>query len=115
MIDEAPDSGSPVKLEPTGATADMRDPVSGRFVAGHPNIGGRPRGVDFKALIRDRKGQGPLEDVLVAIFDALAVTAATGDVQAAKLLLDRLTSDDDIGHGGVFVRLTTGIPDEGAA
>lgn len=115
MNDKAPDPGSPDILEPSGIDDGMRDPASGRFVSGHRGIGGRPKGVDFKALIRERKGQGPLEDVLVAIFDALAETAATGDVAAAKLLLDRLTTDDDVVQGGVFVRLTTGIPDEGAA
>ena len=99
-------SDEPSKIETTG----VRD-SAGRFVPGHPNISpGRPRAVDFRALIRERKGQGTLEDVLVAIFDSLAASASTGDVAAAKLLLDRLTDDDGGNQNGVVVNLTTGIP-----
>ena len=93
----------------------MRDPATGRFVPGHPGIGGRPRAVDFRALIRERKGQGPLEDVLVAIFDSLASSAKDGDVAAAKLLLAKLCDDDVATNNGITVRLTTGIPDKESA
>ena len=72
------------------------DPVriNGKFAPGHSgNPAGRPRGWDFRRLVAEARG----EDVpkgLVRVFAALLERAEMGDVQAAKLLLDRLCDSD---------------------
>ena len=71
---------------------------AGRFVPGH-HLGGRPRGVDLRALVDERAASEPTigstDDLLWGVVVVLARRAATGDVQAARLLLDRLAAPPD--------------------
>lgn len=67
----------------------VRNPVTGQFLPGHPGGPGRPRGLDFRALVAAHRGD-TLPAAMVDLFDALMLRARNGDVQAAKLLLDRL-------------------------
>ncbi len=70
----------------------------GRFRPGH-RLGGRPRGVDLRALVDERAASDPTigstDDLLWGVVVVLARRAATGDVQAARLLLDRLAAPPD--------------------
>lgn len=84
----------PDKTAENGAH-EKRDPQTGRFLVGHPGGPGRPKGVDFRSLIAQHRGT-KLETALVEIFDALVKGAKKGDVQAAKLLFDRLCEKDPL-------------------
>jgi hypothetical protein len=75
----------PQIVERSGGERD----VTGRFLPGHKKLGGRQRGIDVKALIRERKGR-ECEDWIVDTVVAIKDRAVTGDVQAAKLLWDML-------------------------
>lgn len=94
-------SGSPpVKPDATGD----RDPVTGRFLPGNSGAGGgRPRGLDFRRIVQDAHGE-TIDAKLRDVFDALLVAAKAGDVQAAKLLLDRLCDSEpttvNLNHNG---------------
>lgn len=69
-----------------------RDPITGRFLVGNPG-GGRPPIVDFRRLVHRARG-ATVEEKLLAVFDALCEQAESGDVAAAKLLLERLCGKD---------------------
>lgn len=71
------------------------DPKTGHFVPGWRGGPGRPKGIDFRALITEQRGAS-LADDLVRLFDRLLVLAISGDVQAAKLLLDRVCQKDAV-------------------
>lgn len=76
-----------------------RDEATGRFLPGNrANPQGRPKGFDFRKVIRDKmEAQDlPVEDALWAIFRSMLTRASGGDVSAAKLLLDRLCESDAI-------------------
>lgn len=74
------------------ASGGQRD-TQGRFVNGHKKLGGRKRGIDVKALIRERKGD-ECEDWIVEVVVALKERAVGGDVAAAKLLWEMLCDKD---------------------
>ena len=70
----------------------------GRFTKGNPGGPGRPRGPDFRRLIfeqAERRGVD-VEDAVWDVFSALLERAKNGDVQAAKLILDRLCDSDPV-------------------
>jgi len=71
-------------------------------VSGNPN--GRPRVIDFRALVHRARGE-TVEAKLLAVFDSLAEQAAAGDVAAAKLLLERICGKD-----ADEIVLTTSLP-----
>ena len=64
----------------------------GRFVQGNPGGPGRPRGLDFRHVVAEQAELHgvDMETALWRVFQALLERAQDGDVQAAKLLLDRL-------------------------
>jgi hypothetical protein len=71
-----------------------RDPRTGQFAPGNPGGPGRPRGIDFRELVLRMRG-ATVEQSLVAVFDRLVQLATVkADVQAARLLLDRLCDRD---------------------
>lgn len=81
-------------------TGDDRDKKTGRFVAGNRigELGGRPRGYDFRRLVleRSRKEDVSIEDALWLVFRSLLKEVGKGNVQAAKLLLDKLCDADAV-------------------
>lgn len=88
-------TADPAKPEETGD----RDQLTGRFLPGNrANPKGRPKGFDFRKVIRDKmlSQDLPVEDALWAIFRAMLGRASSGDVSAAKLLLDKLCETDPI-------------------
>lgn len=81
----------------------MRDPVTGKFCKGKlGGAGGKPGRLvyNFKAIVADyvTAHGGFVEDAIIDVFNSLMVAARMGDVQAAKLLLDRLcgTEPDNV-------------------
>lgn len=62
--------------------------------SGNPK--GRPKGLDFRALVQAKhKEYGlDLEESMWQVYLSLLASALGGDMQAAKLLLDRLCSGD---------------------
>jgi len=88
-------------------SADKRDrDRDGRFLPGH-RLGGRPPGIDVRALVAERAATDPTigsaEDLVWGVVVTLARRAALGDVPAARLLLDHLAADPraDGAAGGV--------------
>ncbi len=71
---------------------------AGRFVPGH-RLGGRPRGVDLRALVEHRAAADPslgsLDAVVWRVTRALLAEAEAGNVAAGKVLLDYLVADAD--------------------
>lgn len=70
----------------------------GRFAVGNPGGPGRPRKPDLFAVALEgaaREGVD-LRASLWAVLQAIVQRALTGDVSAAKLVLDRLTDPDPI-------------------
>jgi hypothetical protein len=66
---------------------------AGRFVPGvSGNPAGRPRGVDFRKLVMEFR-KAALDGDLQEVYDAMLTRAKAGDVNAAKLLLDRLCDE----------------------
>lgn len=77
-----------------------RDAVTGQFLPGCTPGPGRPRGINFQQLVRERtKNDGTLEEAVFDVFETLVLLATKkGDVPAAKLLLDRVClKDPDLG------------------
>ena len=81
-----------IKTERNGRGTD------GRFALGNAGGPGRPRGSDFRRIVRDQaEARGlDIEDAVWQVFEALLRRARKGDVQAAKLLLDRLCDSDPV-------------------
>ncbi len=78
-----------------GESGGERDP-SGRFLPGHKGKGGRPRGLDFRAVVMERaEAEGrDIKDAVWVVFLAMLKQASNGDVQAAKFIADRLCDND---------------------
>lgn len=97
--------------EKTGETGG-RDPETGRFLPGNSaNPNGRPRGVDLRKLAQEKAREDGVElgDALWSVTRAMLKRAVNGDVQAAKLLFDKLCDNDaiKIEHSGdMMPRLT---------
>ena len=79
----------PARDEPHYLARTGERDASGRFLSGHRGMGGRPRSLDFRALITQERAD-TLASRLLAVFDAMCRRAEDGDVAAAKLLLDRV-------------------------
>ena len=90
-----------------------RDP-RGRFLSGNPGGPGRPRRRDLYTVAAERAAaeKVSLEDELWAICRQLIAEAKAGDVQAAKLLFDRLCGDKDdpLSGCGPVLQVITGVP-----
>ena len=73
-------------------SAEIGRSRTGRFTKGNPGGPGRPRGIDFSAAVAEKaEAEGiSIEDAIWGVFQALLAEAQKGDVQAAKLLIDRL-------------------------
>lgn len=82
---------------------DGRDPKTGRFALGNSGGPGRPRGFDFRKLVTKVIGEQQLAVDLVKLYATLHMLAIKrGEIQAAKILIDRLcTADDDDDRGEV--------------
>ncbi len=85
MADDAGGATAPIS---NGAeTAAAGRAADGRFVAGGPGGPGRPRGSRHRAQVAlDAIGEAGAVEVLRAVLQA----AVGGDVQAAKIVLDRI-------------------------
>ena len=82
-------------MAPTqSSTESIRN--AGRFTKGNPGGPGRLRGFDFRAAVAERaEAEGiSIEDAIWDIFQSLLAQARQGDVQAAKLLIERLCGKD---------------------
>ena len=79
-------------------TASIGRSRTGRFTQGNPGGPGRPRGLDFRAVVAEKaEGEGiAVEDAIWDIFQSLLAQARQGDVQAAKLLIERLCGKETI-------------------
>lgn len=84
----------------------------GRFVEGHVGMGGRPRRPDLFALAEQYAGPNEIREALWRILKKLLRQAQAGDVQAAKLVLERLTDSDAMKlEGSLTLQVVTGVPD----
>ena len=74
-------------------------PHRGRFAPGHKGGPGRQKGIDLRKLAEERseKSGMPLADRLWAVLEQLFAQAMMGDVNAAKLILDKLAQKDPEG------------------
>lgn len=72
--------------------------VGVQFQPGNPGGPGRPPGIDFRHVVRQHaKRTGiPVEQAVCEVYEALRKAAGNGDVQACKLLLDRLCDVEPI-------------------
>lgn len=79
---------------PTQPVVKERD-ARGLFLPGNTTarLGGRPKAVDFRALVQRARGE-TVDERLLAVYDMLTKRAAEGDVNAAKLLLERICGKD---------------------
>lgn len=76
---------------PAVGAGSGRDPSTGRWLPGHAKAGGRKRGVlELRSVVADELGEDQARTDLVAAYKAVAALAAKGDVQAARLLFERL-------------------------
>jgi hypothetical protein len=85
----------------------------GRFLPGHcGNPQGRPRGIDIRAEAIKRASESgrDLAAELAEVVDALLEQAKLGDVQAAKLLFDKLGLEEKHPLISVDLRDQTGAP-----
>jgi hypothetical protein len=87
----------------------------GLFRKGH-KLGGRPRGLDLKVLVREKSEEAGLDfpGALFEVVRALIERAKGGDPQAAKLLFDKLCDDDTktLIANGISVVVRSGVPQE---
>lgn len=87
-----------VKHENTGKP--KRD-ERGRLLPGYTaNPNGRPRGYDFRAEVEKHAQENgvSISDALWQVFQAMLRKACDGDVQAAKLIIDKLCDSPDHIH-----------------
>jgi len=80
------------KGKPAKTASNGRDPKTQRFMPGHPGGPGRPRGLDIRTAVRDaaEKSGVCLQEAAANVMEAMRKQAEDGDVQAAKLWMDRL-------------------------
>lgn len=72
-------------------SASVADPTPWRFKPGQSgNPAGRPKGVDPRAEFAKARGAEKPAEVVVQVIEAMIVKALGGDVQAARVVLDRL-------------------------
>lgn len=95
---------------------------SGRFVPGFSgNPGGRPKSINLRDLVRERmegESKSP-EDAMFAVFASMLKRAMNGDVQAAKLLWDKLCDKEPdslhVVHDGAISTSAGPTPPQSAA
>ena len=78
-------------------TAENGRARTGRFAKGNPGGPGRPRGLDFRAVVAahaERTGFS-IEGAIIDVFISLLRQAHEGDVAAAKFLIERLCGKDE--------------------
>ena len=100
--------------EPNGQLSAERD-EAGRFLRGNTisKTGGRPRGIDIKALAEEMAEQEgyDLRQAMWRVLKTLINSAEAGDVAAAKIVFERLGVDDDLmSRAGVVLHVLTGLP-----
>lgn len=100
---KTPTEGSPAAPSITVANGG-RDPVTGQFTEGNPGGPGRPRGYDFAAVVADvekQDGSTP-EQAVAKVYRNLKAASDALDMQASKILLDRLCGAvaTRVAHGG---------------
>lgn len=81
----------------SGAAGDAKTAKPWQFQPGKSgNPAGRPRGFDFRRIVAERIAKEGLtvEDAVWAVFKAAFQQAGKGDIQAAKLIIDRLCDSD---------------------
>lgn len=68
----------------------------GRFAPGHSgNPAGRPpRGIDFRELVLRARSEKIVEADILSVYEKMLERARAGDVQAAKVVLDRVALPD---------------------
>jgi hypothetical protein len=88
---------------PDNQAATGRTP-EGKFAPGFSgNPKGRPKALDFRALVNEMRGPSMAER-LMRVFDVLEERALDGDTKAIQLLLDRICTPEsqklEIDHSG---------------
>ncbi|MBL8752686.1 MAG: hypothetical protein JNK15_05245 [Planctomycetes bacterium] len=78
-------------------TAENGRGRTGRFAKGNPGGPGRPRGLDFRAVVAAHAELTGfcIEGAIIEVFTALLRQAREGDVAAAKFLIERLCGKDE--------------------
>ncbi len=106
---------TPAKQEATSKPA--RNEL-GQLLPGHTaNPNGRPKGLDFRLLVQEHaeKQDISVDTAMWGVFTAMLTQARKGDVQAAKLLLDRLCTADatniNLNHSGGIASTGPPVPD----
>lgn len=104
--------------EKTRTDAAMRPdgmPVGRPFEKGNPGGPGRPKGYDFRAIVEDyvKANKTSVESAIEKLFKSLLASAEGGDVNAAKLLIERLCGKDadKLDVAGV-IQVVTGVPED---
>lgn len=89
----------------------------GRFAPGHAGGPGRKPGISLKKLAAQRleADGGSLADALWKVLESLLASAQSGDVLAARLVLDRLAEAEveppkGISIDGLSITVVTGVP-----
>lgn len=89
----------------------------GRFRKGHSVVGGRPKAIDLRAAVEEHAAKEgvDLRRAVWEVVQAMILRAKKGDVNAAKLVIERLCAkDDEVSAGNdkpVVVRLVSGVPE----
>lgn len=112
LLDDSPPLPPLAVCKPESST--FRD-SAGRFLPGHPGLGGRPRKPDVFAVASEHAdAEGfDLRARLGRVVGALLAAAEAGDVQAARVLIDKLC-DSDATSGALSIVLSTGVPSPSA-
>lgn len=101
----ANDNGTEDRDIPADSRSDRDE--RGLFLPGNSiaKLGGRPRGIDFRKLVQEFR-KAALDGDLQQVYESMLDRAKAGDVQAAKLLLDRLCDIDpqevNVNHSGAI-------------
>lgn len=98
------------------ATNGVNRDSTGRFQRGH-RLGGRSRGIDLRALAEEFAAKEGLDlpRALWGVCKRMLALAIGGDVQAARLMLERLTDTDETTLRAVAVlRVITGVDADAA-
>jgi hypothetical protein len=88
-----------VKAKPVKADESGRDFATGKFLPGNQaGAAGRPRGLDFRRIVEEHAAKNgvDLPTAMWQVFEAMHKRAIVGDVQAAKLIVDKLCTADPI-------------------
>lgn len=87
--------------KPIGQNGSEDRGSNGRFVKGWRGGPGRPPGIDFRKVVEERAAAAgvSIEEAMWDIYLAMVERAKGGDVNAAKLILERLCAPVGVSTG----------------